>query len=92
MVLHGGKTLKTTIKKNLPKSQKFARNVSVSQVRYNQTIFFAVHRNLTYDSESYDLMELYFETSHSESDRTPAIELFCENSQRVFAGKLHRGC
>ena len=45
--------------------------------------FFAAHINLTYDPETYDLMKLYFETSHSESSRTPALELVFENSQRV---------
>ena len=30
-------------------------------------------------------MKLYFETSHSESSRTPAEELFSENSQHVKA-------
>ena len=53
--------------------------------------FFAVHSNLTYDSETYDLMKLYFETTHSESSRTPAVELFSENSQRVKAvGYFHK--
>ena len=28
-------------------------------------------------------MRLYFEISHSESSRTPAVELFCRNIQRV---------
>ena len=39
MVLHGEKTLKTTIQKNLSKSQKFARQVTVAKFRYTQTIF-----------------------------------------------------
>ena len=39
MVLHVEKTLKTTIQKKLPKSQKFARKISVAQFLYNQTIF-----------------------------------------------------
>ena len=39
MVLHGEKTLKTTIQKKLSKSQKFARKVSVAEFRYSQTIF-----------------------------------------------------
>ena len=39
MVLHVEKTLKTTIQKKLPKSQKFARKISVAEFRYSQTIF-----------------------------------------------------
>ena len=39
MVLHVEKTLKTTIQKNLTKSQKFARELSVAEFRYSQTIF-----------------------------------------------------
>ena len=38
MVLHVEKTLKTTIQKNLPKSQKFARKMSVAEFVYSQTI------------------------------------------------------
>ena len=38
MVLHVEKTLKTTIQKNLPKSQIFARKLSVAEFRYSQTI------------------------------------------------------
>ena len=39
MVLHVKKTLKTTIQKNLPKPQKFARKISVAEFRYSQIIF-----------------------------------------------------
>ena len=39
MVLHGEKTFKTTIQKNLSKSQKFARKVTVAEFRYTQPIF-----------------------------------------------------
>ena len=38
MVLHDEKTLKTTIQKNLPKFQIFARKVTVTEFRYSQTI------------------------------------------------------
>ena len=76
MVLQGEKTLKTTIQKNLSKSQKFARRVSVTDFRYSQTIFFTVYSNFTYNSEAYDLTKLYFETSHSVSGRTPAMGPF----------------
>ena len=47
--------------------------------------FFADHFNFTYDSEVYDLMELYLETSHSEFVRKTALELFCWNGQRIKA-------
>ena len=46
MVLHDEKTLKTTIQKNLPKSQKFARKVTVADCRYRQTIFLQFTVNL----------------------------------------------
>ena len=39
MVLHIQKTLKTTIKKKLQKFQKFARKISVVELRYSQIIF-----------------------------------------------------
>ena len=39
MVLHGEKTLKTTIQKNLWKPQKFARKAFVVEFRYSQPIF-----------------------------------------------------
>ena len=39
MVLHVEKTLKTTIQKNLSKSQKFKRKISATEFRYSQTIF-----------------------------------------------------
>ena len=84
MVLHGEKTLKTTIQKNLSKSQTFARKVTVAEFRYNQTIFFAVHSNFTYDSETHVLMKLYLETSLSESGRTTAVELFCGKLINLF--------
>ena len=64
MVLHVEKPLKTTIQKNLSKSQKFPRKISVVEFRYSQTIFFAVHSNFAYDSEAYDPMKLYFEALH----------------------------
>ena len=38
MVLHVEKTLKTTIQKNLPKSQKFTKKISVAKFRYSQII------------------------------------------------------
>ena len=37
--MHVEKTLKTTIQKKLPKSQKFARKISVTEFNYGQTIF-----------------------------------------------------
>ena len=36
IVLHVQKTLKTTIQKNLSKSHKFARKMSVAEFRYSQ--------------------------------------------------------
>ena len=39
MVLHVEKTFKTTIQKNLPKSQKFVKKIFVAKFRYRQTIF-----------------------------------------------------
>ena len=39
MVLHFEKTLKTTIKKNLSKSQKFVRKISVVEFCYYEIIF-----------------------------------------------------
>ena len=46
MVLHVQKTLKTTIQKKLPKCRKFAREISIAEFRYSQTIyFFTVHSN-----------------------------------------------
>ena len=39
MVSHVEKTLKTKLQKKLPKSQKFARNISVAEFRYSQTSF-----------------------------------------------------
>ena len=62
MVLHAEKTLKTSIQKNVPKSQKFGREIFVAEFRYSQTIFFAVRSNFTYDSEAYYFMKLYSET------------------------------
>ena len=85
VVLHGQKTLKTTILKNLSKPQKFARKISAAEFRFSQTLFFAVQLNVTYDSEAYNLMKLYLETSHSESGRTTVMEPFCGNDQRVKA-------
>ena len=76
MVSHGEKTLKTTIQKNLPKSQKVAGEVSEAEFCYSQTIFWVVRSNFAYDSEAYDLMKIYLETSHSEFHRTTAVDLF----------------
>ena len=42
------KTLKTSIQKNLPKFQKFARKIIYSYIFF----FFAVCNNFTYDSEA----------------------------------------
>ena len=88
MVLHGEKTLKTTIQKtyqNLGNLEGICDGVSLWSNH-----FFAVHSNLTFDSETYDLMKLYFETLQSESSRIPALELFSENSQRVKAAGYFR--
>ena len=47
MVLHDEKTLKTTIQKNLPESQKLAKKISVAEFRYSFCYsFIAVHSNL----------------------------------------------
>ena len=51
MVLHDERTLKSTIQKNLPKSQIFARKTSFAEFRYSQTnlLWFTVilvHSNL----------------------------------------------
>ena len=62
MVLHREKTLRTTIQKNLPKSQKVATKNICGRVSSYSNHFFAAHSNFTYDSEAYDLMKLYFET------------------------------
>ena len=45
-------------------------------VKLTRKHFFAVHSNFTYDSQAYDLMKLYLETSHSESGQTIAVGLF----------------
>ena len=42
MVLHGEKTLKTTILKNLSKSQKFARKVTAAEFRYIVTVILRI--------------------------------------------------
>ena len=39
MVLNVEKSLETTIQKNLPKSQKFAKKISVEEFRHSQPIF-----------------------------------------------------
>ena len=39
MVSHVEISVKTSIQKNVPKSQKFARKISVAEFRYGQTIF-----------------------------------------------------
>ena len=44
--------------------EKFSRNlrrISVAEFHHSQSIFSVVHRNFTYDSETYDFMKLYFE-------------------------------
>ena len=38
MALHVQKTLKTTMQKNLPKYQIFARKISMAEFHYSQTI------------------------------------------------------
>ena len=38
IVLNVEKTLKTTIQKNLPKSQKLTRKISMAEFHYSQTI------------------------------------------------------
>ena len=63
MVLPVEVTLETTIQENLSISHKFARKISV-EFRYSQMIFFVVHINFTYDSETYDLMNHYLQTLH----------------------------
>ena len=51
-----------------------------------------VHSNFTYDSEAYDLIKLYLETSHSESSRTTVEIVNVLKQLVIFAGELHRGC
>ena len=51
MVLHDERTLKSTIQKNLPKSEIFARKISLAEFRYSQInlLWFTVilvHSNL----------------------------------------------
>ena len=79
MVLRVEKTLKTNTQKMLPKSPwKFPWKVSVAKFCYNHSSdhFFTVHSKFTYNSEAYDLMKLYLETSHSESGQTTAVKPF----------------
>ena len=59
--------------------------------------FFAVHSNLTYQSEAYDLIELYFATLHSGTVEHLRWSFFAEtvNVLRpsvIFAGELHCRC
>ena len=60
--------------------------------------FFAVQSNLTYDSEAYDLMELYLETSHSVSGSNTCSGAFSAEIVNVleqlviFTEELYRGC
>ena len=48
MVLHVEKTWKTTIQKELRKSQKFARKIPVAEFRYSQPYFLQFTATLFY--------------------------------------------
>ena len=61
MVLYVEKTLKTSIQKNLSKSHKFVKKISVVDF-FKVKPFYAVHSNFTYDLEACYPMKLYFET------------------------------
>ena len=81
MVWHDEKTLKTTIQENLIKISRICKynNSGGVSLQWNNLFFFSVHSNFSSDSEAYDLMKPYSETSHSESNRTAVVDLFCGN-------------
>ena len=45
-------TLEAAIQKNLKKSWRFSREISVVGCRYSETILFGIHSNFTYDRSS----------------------------------------
>ena len=51
-------TLKAAIQNSLSKSWRFSREISVVEFRYTETIVFGIHRNFTYDSETYATVKL----------------------------------
>ena len=56
-------TLEGAIKNNLSKSRKISREISAVEFRYSEIIVFGIHSNFTYDSETYDLVKLYSDSS-----------------------------
>ena len=54
--------LKARIQKNLSKSLKFWREISITMFFYNLTIAFMVQRNFTYDSEIHGFMRHYYDS------------------------------
>ena len=68
------------------KSDQNLRNLQGKYLRRSYVIvkpFFAINSNFTYDSETYDLMKLYFETLHSEPVEQLGGAFFCRNGERV---------
>ena len=53
--------------KKLAKNFEICKERNCDGVSLKSNHFFAVHSNFTYDSEAYDLITLYLESSHSES-------------------------
>ena len=82
------------------KSDQNLRNLQGKYLRRSYVIvkpFFAINSNFTYDSETYDLMKLYFETLHSEPVEQLGGAFFSEmvnvlKPLVIFAGELCRGC
>ena len=92
MVLHGEKTLKTTIQKNLSKSQKFARKVSVVEFRYSQTIFLQFTVDLLTILKVMFMWNFIWELHIERPVKQLRWSFFAEKAVGYFAEDLHRGC
>ena len=94
IVLHGEKTLKTTIQKNLSKSQKFAREVSVVEFRYSQIIFLRLSVILLMLMVLWNfILKLHIQSPVEQLRLSFFVEIINVLKPLViFAGELHRGC
>ena len=47
---------------NLSKSWELLREIFVMEFRYSETIFFGIYSNFTFDSETYDIVKLDYDS------------------------------
>ena len=87
MVLHVEKTLKTTVQKNLIKSQKFPRKISVAEFHYSQTILLQLTVILFHSNLEEKLTSNEQKVTSNDQKVTSNKQKITSNKQKVTSNK-----